>query len=101
MHAGQNGDWEQSARIYEGEIMLNLSDCPLQWSTSLVDEGRAVYVVYLNFSKPSDIVSHNTHEQADGYRLHKAHSEVDLKLAEWMGLESCNQQHKVHLEATH
>lgn len=26
----------------------------------MADEGRAVYVIYLSFSKPSDIISHNT-----------------------------------------
>ena len=58
-HEGQNGDQEQSAWNYKGEIVLNQPDSFYNEMASLVDEGRVIDVVYLNFSKAFDTVSHN------------------------------------------
>ena len=44
----------------KGEIMLDQSDSPLWWHDWWVEERRAVDVVYLDFSKAFDTISHNT-----------------------------------------
>lgn len=43
--------WEQSDRIYEGDIMTTV--------TGFGDEGRAVGVIYLHFSLTFETISHN------------------------------------------
>jgi len=61
--------------------------------TCLVDEGNAVYVVYLDFSKASDTVSHSillenlAARDLDGCTLHWV-----KKLAEWQSPESYREQ---------
>ena len=46
---GQPGDQAQSAWVYEGQVLLDEPDL-LLWQ-SLVDEGKAVDVVYLDFRR--------------------------------------------------
>ncbi|GAB0208584.1 mitochondrial enolase superfamily member 1 [Grus japonensis] len=65
VHAGtacgeEGGYWEWSTWIHQGEIMPDQSDIAFYDDmTGWVDEGRAVDVVYLDFSKAFDKVSHN------------------------------------------
>ena len=80
--------------------MLDQPDSLLQWIRNLADEGKAVDVVYLDFSKASDAVSHNScpHRQTDEVQATKADGEVDWKLSEVLSSKDCDQWHKVQLE---
>jgi len=58
--------------------------------TGWVDEGRAVDVVYLDFSKVFDAVSHNILQG----KLRKGglDERTDWELAEWQSSEGCDQR---------
>lgn len=64
--------------------LTNLSE-----ATSLIDKARTVHVIYLNFSKASDTLSHNTLiEKSAISRL--VDSMVDWKPTEQTGPEGCD-----------
>ena len=56
-HKGQEGD-QESIWIYEKSCLTNLRAFCTE-VTGLVDKGRAVGVVYLDFSKVFDTISHS------------------------------------------
>ena len=59
-HAGKPDDQTQSAWVYERRVLLDKPDLPFyDRATCLLDEGKAVDVVYLDFSKTFDTVSHS------------------------------------------
>lgn len=58
-HEGQESDWERSTWVYKEEIRLNQPDIDFSREvTSLINDGRAVDIVYLRFIKAFDTVSH-------------------------------------------
>lgn len=50
-------DWKQSAQNYQRKIVFVQPDCCLRWKT--VDKGRAVEIIYLDFSKAFDVLFHS------------------------------------------
>lgn len=70
--------------------------------TSLADEGKAVDVVYLNFSKASNTVSHSILlEKLAAQWLRWMHSLLGKKLAGWLSPESGGEWSYVQLVASH
>jgi len=61
--------------------------------TGWVDEGRAVDVVYLDFSKAFDTVSHNILLSKRRKGGLDEWSVRWIKLAEWQNSEGCHQRH--------
>ncbi|PKU42173.1 rna-directed dna polymerase from mobile element jockey-like [Limosa lapponica baueri] len=57
-HEGHPGDQAQSTWVHERQVLLYLISF-YDKVTRLVDEGKAVDVVYLDFSKAFDAVSHS------------------------------------------
>lgn len=72
-----------------GKIMPDQPDRLLKWIRNLADEGKAVDVVYLDFSKASDTASHNScpHRQTDEVQATKADGEVDWKSSKVQSME--------------
>ena len=70
--------------------------------THSVDEGKAVDVVYLDFSRAFDTVSpqHSPGETACSC-LGQAYSLLDKKLAGWPGPKSCGEWSQIQLAASH
>ena len=54
---GQPDDQAQSAWVYERQVLLDKLIPIYDRATCLLDEGKAVDVVYLDFSEAFDIVS--------------------------------------------
>jgi len=62
--------------------------------TGWVDEGRAVCVVHLDFSKVLDTVSHNILlGKLRKWGLEEIDSKVDREMAGWQNSEGCHQRH--------
>ena len=51
--------WPSQHRFMKGRLCLTNLICFYEWVTRLVDGGKAVDVVYLDFSKAFDTVSHS------------------------------------------
>lgn len=69
--------------------------------TGLLDEGRAVNVVYLNFGKAFSTAFVNILiDKVMKCVLGKWTVKVDWKLAELLGSKVCDQWHRVQLEAS-
>ncbi|GAB0207838.1 mitochondrial enolase superfamily member 1 [Grus japonensis] len=66
--------------------------------TDLVDQERAVSIIYLDTCKVFDTVSHNI--LIDRLLMYGLDEQVGSKLTEWLGPESGGQWHKVYLEAS-
>ena len=55
---GQLGDQDQTAWVHKGQVLLNNLISLCNEVTNLVDEGKAVDIVSLDFSKAFDAISH-------------------------------------------
>ncbi|KAK4830790.1 hypothetical protein QYF61_013623 [Mycteria americana] len=58
-HVQANGDQAQPAWVQERQVLLDQPDLLYNQVTRLVEEGKAVDVIYLDFSKAFDTVSHS------------------------------------------
>ncbi|KAK4816013.1 hypothetical protein QYF61_011003 [Mycteria americana] len=84
--ASPENNQEQSAWIHEGEVMLANLITFYSESTGLVDEGRVVDIVYLDFSKAFDTVSRKVF--TDKLLMYGLDEQACYRLGEeW--LESC------------
>lgn len=69
--------------------------------TGSVGKRKAVDVVYLNFRKAFNIISHKSpYSLINEVWAKEVDSEMDWELAEHLGSKDCDQQHKVRLEAS-
>lgn len=63
--------------------------------TGLVDERKAVDIIYLDFSKAFETVSQHCHRQTDEVWIKWMDTEVDWKLADYLGPEDCEKWFEV------
>ncbi|PKU48766.1 rna-directed dna polymerase from mobile element jockey- hypothetical protein [Limosa lapponica baueri] len=76
--------------------LINFSD----ETTGLVNEGRAVDIVYLDFIKAFDTVLHKI--LIEKLLMYSLHEQSVRWIENWLdGPEGSNQQHKVYLEGSH
>lgn len=69
--------------------------------TSLMDEGKAADVVFIDFIKAFDTVSHySLTDELDKVDIEYVDSEVDGKLTDEPVTESCGKWYKVHLASS-
>ena len=61
---GQLGDQDQTAWVHKGQVLLNNLISLCNEVTNLVDEGKAVDIVSLDFSKAFDAISHYSPAEA-------------------------------------
>jgi len=59
--------------------------------TLLVDEGKAVDIVYLDFSKVFDTSPQHSPREVGSSWLRQVYSLLSKKLAEWLSPESCRE----------
>lgn len=87
-HSRTARDQAQPAWLCERQVLLDQLDLLLRKVTSLVDEGKAVDVVYLDFSKALNTFSQHSPGEARSLWLGQVHCLLAKKLAGWLGLES-------------
>jgi len=76
----------------KGRSCLTNLICFYDKVTCLVDEGKAVDVVYVGFSKAFVTVSHSTlQEKLAAHGLDLVYTSLGKKLTGWLGPKSCSE----------